>query len=187
MPPPNLTSPAFFFSSVWDYVPTRLLPTKDTWRLNRSKAHRVKRVDAVDTKSTQCHQNTCLKKSLSNILDARHVAERGRTDRHRTAAAFSDQRHYAIIRFSSDGRDRLRPFRCTWSHHDRWIFIRRTRSRAMGAPCGSRSNLHRTVQKLRGRTPRSRSDQTAIATRSSRDQGVYMVELPPIERTSIDE
>ena len=44
------------------------------------------------------------------------------------------------------GRPRFpRPFRRTWSHHDRWIFIRRTRSRAMGAPCGSRSNLHPTA------------------------------------------
>ena len=153
----------------------------------RSKAHRVKRIDAVDTESTRCHQNTCLKKSLSNTLDARHVAEQGSTDRHRTAAAFRDRRHYAIIRFSSDGRDRSRPFRRTWSHHDRWIFVRRTRSRAMGAPCGSRSNLHRTVQKFRGRTPQSRSDRIAIAAQLSRDRGVYMVESPPIELTSIDE
>ena len=153
----------------------------------RSKAYRVKRVDAVDTKSTRCHQNTCLKKSLSNTLDARHVAERGGTDRHRTAAAFRDRRHYVIIRFSSDGRDRSRPFRRTWSHHDRSIFIRRMRSPAMGAPCGLRSNLHRTVQKFHGRTPRSRSGRTVITARSSRDRGVYMVESLPIERTSIDE
>ena len=67
----------------------------------RSKAHRVKCVDAVDTESTRCHQNTCLKKSLSNTLDGRHVAERGSTDRHRTAATFRDRRQNAIIWFSS--------------------------------------------------------------------------------------
>ena len=47
--------------------------------------------------------------------------------------------------------------------------------------------IDRTTWRGCGRTPRSRSDQTAIAARSSRDQGVYMVESPPIEQASIDE
>ena len=54
-----------------------------------------------------------------------------------------------------------------------------------GAPCGSRSDrplfltLHRTIQMPRGRTPRSRSDRTAIAARSSRDRGVFDAESTP--------
>ena len=48
---------------------------------------------------------------------------------------------------------------------------------------GSRSstqlNLHRTAEKIRGRTPRSRSDRTAIAVRSSRDHGSFVMESPP--------
>ena len=54
-----------------------------------------------------------------------------------------------------------------------------------GAPCGSRSDrplfftLHRTIQMPRGRTPRSRSDRTAIAARSSRDRGAFDAKSTP--------
>ena len=37
-------------------------------------------------------------------------------------------------------------------------------------------DLHRTMKKAHGRTPRSRWDQTAIAVRSSRDRGSFSVE-----------
>ena len=103
----------------------------------------------------------------------------------------------AITQYASDGRD------CSQS---RSVDLHQTD--AMGAPCGSRSNLHptatmkrdpplfvmiyvasdfnRTAHTDRGRTPRLRSDRTAIAARSSRDRRVVVVESPPIDRTAID-
>ena len=83
----------------------------------------------------------------------------------------------AIIQYASDGRD-CSQLRSVDLHQ----------MDAMGAPCGSRSNLHPTTtmkrdsplfvmisgasdfnpmaQTDRGRTPRSRSDRTAIVARS---------------------
>ena len=122
-------------------------------------------------------QSTCSKSHLSNTLDARHVAKRGGTDRHRTAEAFRDRRHYAIIRSSSDGRDHSQPSRRAWSLLVRLISIERAGS-------SSRSDLHRTAETTRGRTPRSRSDRTAIAVRSSRDRSSCRAESTP--RPSID-
>ena len=111
------------------------------------------------------HQSTCLKKSLSNTLDGRHVTERGSmdlhrtaailfaigsimrsSDRHQTAATFRDRGHYAIIRFFIG---RPRSFTTLATHVE-----------------PSRSvDCHRTVQTDRARTPQSRSDRTAIAAR----------------------
>ena len=42
-----------------------------------------------------------------------------------------------------------------------------------------RSDLHRTALRTRGRTPRSRSDRTVIAARSSRDRGAFDAESTP--------
>ena len=42
----------------------------------------------------------------------------------------------------------------------------------------NRLDLHRTAQTLRGRTPRSRSDRSAIAARSSCDRASFVVESP---------
>ena len=117
------------------------------------------------------------KSHLSNTLDARHVAKRGGTDRHRTANAFRDRRHYAIIRSSSDSRDHSQPSRRAWSLLVRLIYIERAGS-------SSRSDLHRTAETTRGRTPRSRSDRTAIAVQSSRDRSSCRAESTP--RPSID-
>ena len=47
-------------------------------------------------------------------------------------------------------------------------------------------NFNRTAYRIRGRTPRSRSDRTAIAARSNRDRGAYVVEAPPFDQTAID-
>ena len=47
-------------------------------------------------------------------------------------------------------------------------------------------DLHRTTENNCGRTPRSRSDQTAIAARSSRDRGFCIVESPLLDRTTIN-
>ena len=46
--------------------------------------------------------------------------------------------------------------------------------------------LNPTAEKARGRTPRSRSDRTATAARLSLDQGVFVVESSPLDRTAID-
>ena len=45
---------------------------------------------------------------------------------------------------------------------------------------------HRTVQTIRGRTPRPRSDRTTIAARSSRNRGAYVVESPPVDQMATD-
>ena len=127
----------------------------------QSKAHCVKRVDAVDTESTRCSSKHVLKKSLSNTLDGRHVAERGSTDRHRTATTFRDRRHYAVIQFSSDGRDLSRPFRRTWSHHDRWIAIGRCKQ---------------VVEELHDRGP--------IEPQLSRDRTSFIAELIHVRQTT---
>ena len=47
-------------------------------------------------------------------------------------------------------------------------------------------DLNPTAQTDRGRTPRSRSDRTAIAARSSRDQRVDVGESLPVDQTGID-
>ena len=43
----------------------------------------------------------------------------------------------------------------------------------------SSRELHRTARTTHGRTPRSQSDRTTMAARSSRDRGSFGVELPP--------
>ena len=126
-------------------------------------------------------------------LTSRHVATREAPDRHQIKRL----EMIAIIQYASDSRD------CTQS---RSVDLHQTD--AMGAPCGSRSNLHPTATMKRdmplfvmipgasdfnptahtdhGRTPRSRSDRTAIAVRSSRDRRVDVVESPPVDPTAID-
>ena len=79
------------------------------------------------------------------------------SDHHRTAATFRDRRYYAIIQFSSDGRDRSRPWRLTWSHHDRWIAIGRCKQ---------------VVEELHDRgliEPRSSRDRTSFIAESIHD------------------
>ena len=89
------------------------------------------------TRSSIKHVVLC---TLSDPLDGRHVAERGSMDLHRTAATFRDRGHYAIIRFSSDGRDRSRSWRRAESsgasdlHH-----ADGSESRGPRGPCGSQS------------------------------------------------
>ena len=81
----TVTSPSI--SSVWDYVPTRFLFCK--WRGDTAHVgSHGEDVDRVDLSPRDLHQSTCLKKGLSNNPDGRHVAERGSTDLHRTAAIF---------------------------------------------------------------------------------------------------
>ena len=48
------------------------------------------------------------------------------------------------------------------------------------------SDVNPTVQTIRGRTPRSRLDRTAIVARSSHDQGAYVVESPPLDQMATD-
>ena len=51
----------------------------------------------------------------------------------------------------------------------------------------SHLKIDQTAWRSCGRTPRSRFDRAAIAARSSRDWGAYMVESPPFEWRAIDE
>ena len=96
----------------------------------------------------------------------------------------------------------------TWSLPVRPIFIKRTSSRSRSssqfssigwrtlikivdhAIARSWPSVHlkryRTAMKTRGRTPRSRSDRTAIAARSSRDRGAYAMESPQLIKTTTD-
>ena len=94
--------------------------------------------DRVDPSPRDHDQSTCSKSHLSNTLDARHVAKRGGTDRHQTAEAFRDRRHYVIIRSSSDGCNHSQPSRRAWSLLVRLISIEQAGS-------SSRSDLHRTA------------------------------------------
>ena len=69
-----------------------------------------------------------------------------------------------------------------WSFPVRPISITRTAANRVDHDDRADHNcldLHRKAQTLRGRTPRSRSDRTAIAARSSRDRASFVVELPP--------
>ena len=70
-----------------------------------------------------------------------------------------------IINWRSHDRDLTASTEAAWNSLARRIFIR--------------SDLHRTALRTRGRTPRSRSDQTAIAARSSRDRGAFNAESTP--------
>ena len=81
----------------------------------------------------------------------------------------------------------------TWFHRTVTIFITIfTIGRlAVDLPhdCGSGESRsptylkpHRTAGRIRGRTPRSQSDRTAIAARSSRDRGSFDVEAKPRSR-----
>ena len=89
----------------------------------------------------------------------------------------------------------------TWTILERWIFIKRRALRSRSSPRSlpiwrqtlvgigdhaigrSEPFVHlrryRTVARTRGRTPRSRSDRTAIAARSSRDRGAIAAESTP--------
>ena len=89
----------------------------------------------------------------------------------------------------------------TWTMLERWIFIKRRALRSRSSPRSSpiwRQTLigivdhaiarswpfvhlrrYRTATRTRGRTPRSRSDRTAIAARSNRDRGAFAAESTP--------
>ena len=112
-------------------------------------------------------------------LTSCHVATREAPDRHQIKGAYW---MIAITQYASDSRD------CSQS---RSVDLHQTD--AMGALCGSRSNMHptatmkrdpplfvmisgasdfnRTVQTDRVRTPRSWSNRPAITARSTRDHG----------------
>ena len=66
--------------------------------------------------------------------------------------------------------------------------MRTAANRAEHGDCAdhNRLDLNPTAQIDRGRTPRSRSDRTAIVARSSRDRRVDVGESPPVDRTTID-
>ena len=142
---------------------------------------------------------------LSNDDPMTYHAPRGNPRSSRSSSnrrPWDDRDHPICI-----GRPRL--FAITVTHVEQSWSADLHQTDAMGAPCRSRSNLpltatmkrnpslflmipgasdfNPTAQTGRGRTPRSRSDRTAIAARSSRDQRVYVVESPPFDRTAIDE
>ena len=119
---------------------------------------------------------------------------------HRTVAIFRNREHYAIIAGSSDSSHRTTVsagnLGDAWSLLVRPILIERTalrsRSSSRSSYIGRQTLLetcfnpiaqswpsahlkrHRMAQSDRGRTPRSRSDRTAIAARSNRDRRVYV-------------
>ena len=172
---PYLTAKSLDISSVGVYVPTRFLFCK--WRGCIARVgSKVKSLIVWTRVHGILHQRTCCKKGISEVDRTTYLTPRGISrssrlssnrrpwdDRHQTAKIFRDQRHYTIIQYASDGRNCSQSWRRTLSNHDRWIFIRRTRSIAMGAPCGSRSNLHQTTD---GGWTR-----TTIVTRSWPDRG----------------
>ena len=96
-----------------------------------------------------------------------------------TAQSSDVHRTAAIVRDLGDA----------WSLLVRPISIVRTAvNRAEHDDCAdqNRLDLNPTAQTNRGRTPRSRSDRTAIAARSSRDRRVDVGESLPVDQTAID-
>ena len=66
--------------------------------------------------------------------------------------------------------------------------VRTAANRAEHGDCAVHNHvdLNPTAQNDRGRTPRSRSDRTAIAARSNRDRKVDMGESLPVDQRAID-
>ena len=91
-------------------------------------------------------------------LTERHVASRG--------ATIVINGH--IARSRSDGHDEAD-----------LLLILTTRGLLWNVQSPSSRDLHRMARTIHGRTPRSRSDRTAIAARSSRDRGSFVVKSPP--------
>ena len=120
--------------------PTRLTFLQVTWTRDRRRisSRWWRSRGPASTRSSIKHVVIC---TLSDPLDRRHVAERGTMDLHRTAATFRDRGHYAIIRFSSDVRDRSRSWRRAEPsgafdlHH-----ADGSESRGPRGSCGSRSH-----------------------------------------------
>ena len=96
-----------------------------------------------------------------------------------TARSFDVHQAAAILRDLGDA----------WSLLMRPIsIVRMATYRAEHGDCADHNHLdlNPTAQTHRGRTPRSRSDRTAIVARSSRDRKVYVGESLPVDQTAID-
>ena len=122
------------------------------------------------------HQRTCAILCLSEMLDGRHVASLGASDRHRSEIRGSSGMDYnlmvrssshrgqlGIARSSSDGRDRSWSWRRAWSYHDHKISIERRRKLM--------EELH---------------DHGAIEPRSWLLQRGIRATILPLDRTAID-
>ena len=120
--------------------------------------------------SPRDHQlGTCAILCLSEMLDGRHVASSGASYQHRRDQGFIGHG------LKSDGPIFFSP----WTTRDRAIFIGWLRSFVIlvtHVELSRSKDHHRTAEKARGRTPRSRRDRIAIAVRSSRDRGSFSVE-----------
>ena len=86
MPPPNLNSPFFFFSSVWDYVPTRfyLAGDVDAWRASDLTTDGYDRVDPSPRDRHIKHVGKSRLSGCDRMLTCCHVELSGALDPHRT-------------------------------------------------------------------------------------------------------
>ena len=73
----------------------------------------------------------------------------------------------------------------TWRPHDRDLTATVKPDFILFMETHGASDFHRTAGRILGRTPRSRSDRTAIAARSSRDRGSFIKEPKPRSRRTI--
>ena len=181
---PYLTAMSPSISSVWDYVPTRFLFCR--WRGDTTYVgSHGEDVDRVDPSPRDLHQSTCLKKRFKWYP---RWTTRGRARKHGSASDgcgfLCKWKQRAIARSSSDGRDLHRELHRSngwW-----WTLPTITAYEIARSWPSPHLKRYRTATKTRGRTPRSRSDRTAIATQSSHNRGNFGVESLPWDRTAVD-
>ena len=113
---------------------------------------------------------------------------RGRARKHGSASDGCDflckWKQRAIARSSSDGRDLHRELHRSdgW----RWTLPTITAYEIARSWPSPHLKRYQTAMKTRGRTPRSRSDRTSIAARSSPDRGNFSVKSLPRDQTAVD-
>ena len=123
--------------------------------------------DRVDPSPRDLNYNTCAKSDLSEVdlpIIWRRVEAQGASDLHRT----NDTRFIANARSRRSSSDGGSPS-----------------SSGPSSRSSTHLKLHQMAGKICGRTPRSRSDRTAIVARSSRDRGSFIVELMPRSRRTV--
>ena len=168
MPPPNFNSPVFFFSSVWDYVPTRfyLAGDVDEWRASDLTADGY---DRVDPSPRDQQISTCLKYRLSEAIDTafRHMEEPRASDLRRDGRLAVDSLLDRDLT-ATVTRDRDHPTHLS-------IAIRRLRWRAIVTihlTWKSIPRQRKIVEELHDRgliEPHSQRDRAAIEEISSRN------------------
>ena len=156
-----------------------LCPTRLTFCRRRGRIVRVGFSHEASIAWTQVHaiihSSTCLKKGISENDQEPYLMTRGGTRYVGLPSRFDHGfiGHWLIGRSRSSSRASHR------SDDWRWTLLTIVVHWIGGSRPSIQLKLHRTAENDRGRTPRSRPDRTAIAARSSRDRGSFVVESKP--------